>query len=80
MQVYARPEAVEAGHAKYATEITPKILNFYENHFDLELRPKKLRKNLSEFIAKCQILKWKTVFNFVDVFFLIFSSVDLDKP
>ncbi|XP_037538583.1 alanyl (membrane) aminopeptidase a [Nematolebias whitei] len=44
IKVYARPEAVEAGHAKYATEITPKILTFYENLFDLELRPKKLHQ------------------------------------
>ncbi|KAK7892027.1 hypothetical protein WMY93_023990 [Mugilogobius chulae] len=34
-ETYARPEAVEAGHTAYADSITGKILQFYENYFDI---------------------------------------------
>ncbi|XP_017284424.1 alanyl (membrane) aminopeptidase a [Kryptolebias marmoratus] len=42
IQVFARPEATAAGHTKYAFDVTKKILNFYEKHFDLKYTPKKL--------------------------------------
>uniref|UniRef100_A0A665W1R9 Aminopeptidase n=1 Tax=Echeneis naucrates TaxID=173247 RepID=A0A665W1R9_ECHNA len=39
---YARPEAVAAGHTKYAAEITGKILSFYENLFEIKYMQQKL--------------------------------------
>lgn len=36
MQTYARPEAIAAKYTKYASEITAKILEFYEGHFELQ--------------------------------------------
>uniref|UniRef100_A0A8C6PJ24 Aminopeptidase n=1 Tax=Nothobranchius furzeri TaxID=105023 RepID=A0A8C6PJ24_NOTFU len=39
---YSRPEATAAGHAVYAAKMTPKILEFYENHFDLRYPMKTL--------------------------------------
>uniref|UniRef100_A0A3B3UZ19 Aminopeptidase n=1 Tax=Poecilia latipinna TaxID=48699 RepID=A0A3B3UZ19_9TELE len=35
-RTYARPEAIDAGHTRYAAEITAEILKFYEEHFDLQ--------------------------------------------
>ncbi|KAL7871287.1 hypothetical protein SRHO_G00087840 [Serrasalmus rhombeus] len=35
IKTFARPEAVKAGHADYASIITPKILKFYEDRFNL---------------------------------------------
>ncbi|XP_076133421.1 aminopeptidase N-like [Alosa pseudoharengus] len=35
IKVWARPEAIAAGHAKYAETVTPKILNFYEMEFGI---------------------------------------------
>uniref|UniRef100_A0A3B3YW66 Aminopeptidase n=1 Tax=Poecilia mexicana TaxID=48701 RepID=A0A3B3YW66_9TELE len=35
-RTYARPEAIDAGHTRYAARITAKILEFYEEHFDLQ--------------------------------------------
>uniref|UniRef100_A0A8C6TIW3 Aminopeptidase n=1 Tax=Neogobius melanostomus TaxID=47308 RepID=A0A8C6TIW3_9GOBI len=32
---YARPEATEAGHTDYAVSITGKILDFYQDYFDI---------------------------------------------
>lgn len=55
VQVYARPEATEAGHTKYATEITPKILDFYESHLDLRYDQRNLCKTLLDLFL-CQIL------------------------
>jgi len=46
MQTYARPEAVDAGHAKYAANITGKILTYFEDLFDIEYEPSKLGKTL----------------------------------
>uniref|UniRef100_A0AAR2LK22 Aminopeptidase n=1 Tax=Pygocentrus nattereri TaxID=42514 RepID=A0AAR2LK22_PYGNA len=34
-KTFARPEAVKAGHADYASIITPKVLKFYEDRFNL---------------------------------------------
>uniref|UniRef100_A0A8C6PM49 Aminopeptidase n=1 Tax=Nothobranchius furzeri TaxID=105023 RepID=A0A8C6PM49_NOTFU len=42
LQTYSRPEATAAGHAVYAAKMTPKILEFYENHFDLRYPMKTL--------------------------------------
>ncbi|XP_077104976.1 alanyl (membrane) aminopeptidase-like b [Siphateles boraxobius] len=36
MHIYAQREAITAGHADYAAEITPKILNHYEKEFGLK--------------------------------------------
>ncbi|XP_016530057.1 alanyl (membrane) aminopeptidase-like b isoform X1 [Poecilia formosa] len=36
IKTYARPEAIDAGHTRYAAEITAEILKFYEEHFDLQ--------------------------------------------
>lgn len=35
IQTYARPEATEAGHTDYAVSITGKILDFYQDYFDI---------------------------------------------
>ncbi|KAM4619186.1 alanyl (membrane) aminopeptidase-like b [Polymixia lowei] len=35
-RIYARREAIEAGHADYAANITGKILKFYEDYFDIK--------------------------------------------
>ncbi|XP_029290005.1 alanyl (membrane) aminopeptidase-like b [Cottoperca gobio] len=35
IQTYARPEAIAAGHAQYAANITGEILKFYESHFEI---------------------------------------------
>uniref|UniRef100_A0A8C6PKC4 Aminopeptidase n=1 Tax=Nothobranchius furzeri TaxID=105023 RepID=A0A8C6PKC4_NOTFU len=42
IKTYSRPEATAAGHAVYAAKMTPKILEFYENHFDLRYPMKTL--------------------------------------
>ncbi|XP_029378114.1 aminopeptidase N-like [Echeneis naucrates] len=42
IKTYARPEAVAAGHTKYAAEITGKILSFYENLFEIKYMQQKL--------------------------------------
>uniref|UniRef100_A0A3Q0RHY4 Aminopeptidase n=1 Tax=Amphilophus citrinellus TaxID=61819 RepID=A0A3Q0RHY4_AMPCI len=39
---YARPEAVGAGHTNYATDITGRILDFYEGEFEIKYRMRKL--------------------------------------
>ncbi|ROL43252.1 Aminopeptidase N [Anabarilius grahami] len=38
MHIYARKEAIKAGHADYATEITHTILTHYEDIFELKYR------------------------------------------
>ncbi|XP_070687597.1 alanyl (membrane) aminopeptidase-like b [Pempheris klunzingeri] len=42
IKTFARPEATEAGHAKYAASITGKILAFYESYFGINYQLKKL--------------------------------------
>ncbi|KAM4552982.1 aminopeptidase Ey-like [Fundulus diaphanus] len=42
INTFARPEAIAANHANYATKITAKILEFYEAHFDLRFGLSKL--------------------------------------
>ncbi|XP_072551486.1 alanyl (membrane) aminopeptidase-like b isoform X2 [Salminus brasiliensis] len=42
IRIWARPEAVAAGHAKYALEITKEILSFYEELFHLKYPLRKL--------------------------------------
>ncbi|TSS72689.1 Aminopeptidase N [Bagarius yarrelli] len=42
ISIWARPEAVNAGHAKYAKSITGKILSFYEKTFNLKYPLNKL--------------------------------------
>ncbi|XP_072242690.1 alanyl (membrane) aminopeptidase-like b [Leuresthes tenuis] len=44
IRTYARPEAIDAGHAKYAANITGKILTYYENLFKIEYEPNKLEQ------------------------------------
>ncbi|XP_034031432.1 aminopeptidase N-like [Thalassophryne amazonica] len=42
INTFARPEATEAGHTKYAASITGKILTFFENYFGIEYPLEKL--------------------------------------
>ncbi|XP_056137170.1 alanyl (membrane) aminopeptidase-like b [Lampris incognitus] len=42
INTYARPEAIEAGHADYAAIITRKILKFYEDYFAIDYPQTKL--------------------------------------
>ncbi|XP_047678558.1 alanyl (membrane) aminopeptidase-like b [Tachysurus fulvidraco] len=42
ISIWGRPEAVDAGHAKYAQGITVKILRFYETKFNLKYPLNKL--------------------------------------
>uniref|UniRef100_UPI0037E79971 alanyl (membrane) aminopeptidase-like b n=1 Tax=Semicossyphus pulcher TaxID=241346 RepID=UPI0037E79971 len=42
IKTYARPEAIAAGHAQYAANITGKVLSFYENYFEINYQQKKL--------------------------------------
>ncbi|RVE71361.1 hypothetical protein OJAV_G00051250, partial [Oryzias javanicus] len=42
VKTYARPEAILAGHARYAANISGKILQFYENRFEINYQPIKL--------------------------------------
>ncbi|KAK2848107.1 hypothetical protein Q7C36_009789 [Tachysurus vachellii] len=42
IQIWGRPEAVDAGHAKYAQSITGKILSFYEKTFKMKYPLNKL--------------------------------------
>ncbi|XP_034389897.1 alanyl (membrane) aminopeptidase a [Cyclopterus lumpus] len=42
IKTYARPDAIAAGHAKYAANITGKILKFYENYFGINYEQKTL--------------------------------------
>uniref|UniRef100_A0A4W4H380 Aminopeptidase n=1 Tax=Electrophorus electricus TaxID=8005 RepID=A0A4W4H380_ELEEL len=42
IKIWARPEAVAAGHANYAMEITLKILEYYENLFKMKYQLNKL--------------------------------------
>lgn len=44
VQTYARPEAIDAGHADYATEIARKLLRFYESQFELKYAMEKIGK------------------------------------
>lgn len=41
-KIWARPEAVAAGHTEYAQSITGKILTFYENTFKMKYPLNKL--------------------------------------
>uniref|UniRef100_A0A3B4ZL34 Aminopeptidase n=1 Tax=Stegastes partitus TaxID=144197 RepID=A0A3B4ZL34_9TELE len=41
-RTFARPEAIAAGHTAYASEITRKILEFYERRFQIEYELNKL--------------------------------------
>ncbi|XP_060892278.1 alanyl (membrane) aminopeptidase-like b [Labrus mixtus] len=42
IRTYARPEAIRLGHAQYAANITGKVLTYYEKHFGISYRQKKL--------------------------------------
>ncbi|XP_034734454.1 alanyl (membrane) aminopeptidase a [Etheostoma cragini] len=42
INTYARPEAIAAGHAQYAANITGQILSFYEKYFGINYAQKKL--------------------------------------
>ncbi|XP_023275699.1 aminopeptidase N-like [Seriola lalandi dorsalis] len=42
IKTFARPEAIKAGHASYAANITGKILTFYEKLFGIDYTQKKL--------------------------------------
>ncbi|KAM6946022.1 alanyl (membrane) aminopeptidase-like b [Aplochiton taeniatus] len=42
IKTYARPEAIAAGHADYAANITGKILDFYQTHFAMRYPMNKL--------------------------------------
>ncbi|XP_071403181.1 alanyl (membrane) aminopeptidase-like b [Centroberyx affinis] len=42
IRTYARPEAIEAGQADYAADITGKILKYYEDYFNIEFPQRKL--------------------------------------
>ncbi|KAL6107368.1 uncharacterized protein ACO6RY_11024 [Pungitius sinensis] len=42
IKTYARPDAIRAGHAQYATDIAEKILKFYEKYFGINYQQKKL--------------------------------------
>ncbi|XP_038130384.1 aminopeptidase N-like [Cyprinodon tularosa] len=42
IKTYARPEAIDAGHANYAVGITAKILEFYEKHLGQDYELSKL--------------------------------------
>ncbi|XP_028263796.1 alanyl (membrane) aminopeptidase-like b isoform X2 [Parambassis ranga] len=42
IKTYARPEAIAAGHAQYASSITGKILSFYEKIFEINYEQSKL--------------------------------------
>uniref|UniRef100_A0A8P4KNK1 Aminopeptidase n=1 Tax=Dicentrarchus labrax TaxID=13489 RepID=A0A8P4KNK1_DICLA len=42
IQTFARPEAAAAGHTHYAASITGKILQFYENYFEINYQQKTL--------------------------------------
>lgn len=54
MQIFARPEATDAGHTQYAANVTGKILMFYEKQFEINYLLKKLGKNVCEvMIEKC---------------------------
>ncbi|KAK1874928.1 Aminopeptidase N [Dissostichus eleginoides] len=42
INTYARPEATKAGHAKYAADITGRILDYFERRFGIEYPQRKL--------------------------------------
>ncbi|XP_051239121.1 alanyl (membrane) aminopeptidase-like b [Dicentrarchus labrax] len=42
IETFARPEAAAAGHTHYAASITGKILQFYENYFEINYQQKTL--------------------------------------
>ncbi|XP_051918184.1 alanyl (membrane) aminopeptidase-like b [Hippocampus zosterae] len=42
IQIFARPEATDAGHTQYAANVTGKILMFYEKQFEISYLLKKL--------------------------------------
>ncbi|CAG5958338.1 unnamed protein product [Menidia menidia] len=44
IETYARPEAIDAGHAEYAANITGQILAYFEELFDIEYQPNKLQQ------------------------------------
>ncbi|KAM4572784.1 alanyl (membrane) aminopeptidase-like b [Odontesthes bonariensis] len=44
IRTYARPEAIDAGHAKYAANITGKILTYFEKQFDIDYELGKLEQ------------------------------------
>ncbi|XP_041853579.1 alanyl (membrane) aminopeptidase a isoform X2 [Melanotaenia boesemani] len=42
IKTYARPEAIAAGHAEYAANITGQILSYFEDHLEIEYGMNKL--------------------------------------
>lgn len=44
VQTYARPAAIDAGYTQYASNITGKMLSFYESYFGINYQLKKLGK------------------------------------
>ncbi|XP_034541819.1 alanyl (membrane) aminopeptidase a [Notolabrus celidotus] len=42
IRTFARPEAIAAGHTRYADNVTGKVLAFYEKHFEINYQQKKL--------------------------------------
>uniref|UniRef100_A0A667ZA40 Aminopeptidase n=1 Tax=Myripristis murdjan TaxID=586833 RepID=A0A667ZA40_9TELE len=58
---YARPEAIAAGHADYAAEITGKILTFLEGHLEINFPQKKLDQVALPDFAAAAMENWGLV-------------------
>ncbi|KAL2094091.1 hypothetical protein ACEWY4_011403 [Coilia grayii] len=56
--VWARPEAINAGHADYAANITPAILDFYQNEFNLRYPVSKLDQIALPDLAPTAMENW----------------------
>ncbi|XP_078114099.1 alanyl (membrane) aminopeptidase-like b [Sander vitreus] len=61
INTYARPEAIAAGHAQYAANITGKILSFYENFFGINYAQKKLDQIALPDLAAAAMENWGLV-------------------
>ncbi|XP_041651313.1 alanyl (membrane) aminopeptidase a [Cheilinus undulatus] len=58
IKTYARPEAIRAGHAKYAADITGRVLTFYEKRFGIKYQQKKLDQIALPDLAPAAMENW----------------------
>ncbi|XP_061138849.1 alanyl (membrane) aminopeptidase-like b [Syngnathus typhle] len=58
IQIYARPEVTDAGHTRYAADVTGKILKFYENHFGIHYVLKKLDQIALPDLSAAAVENW----------------------
>ncbi|XP_075998159.1 aminopeptidase N-like [Genypterus blacodes] len=61
VQIYARPEAIAAGHADYAANITGRILKFFEDRFEIDFPQKKFDQIAIQQFSTAAMENWGLV-------------------